>query len=94
MLLLIVVGGKEYHYKTYYLSSDVNEPYNNQEILAEDYNGGNDYFVPLTANEREEMKEMLRTTLRETKKCPSQQYHCWQSEISRSLSLPFLARGW
>ncbi len=67
VISLIVVGGKEYHYKTYYLSSDINDTKNNQEILAEDKDGGNDYFVPLTADEREEMKEMLRTTLRETK---------------------------
>ena len=51
----------------------------NQEIFDIDNNGGDiltnseeesptdDYFVPLTADEREDMKEMLRSTLRETK---------------------------
>jgi hypothetical protein len=68
VILLTIVGGKEYHDKIYYLSSDVNnDPDNNQEILADDTGGGDDYFVPLTADEREEMKERLRATLRETK---------------------------
>lgn len=65
----LVVGGREYMNRRYSLSSsDVSGIDNTQHIFAEDIkDDGGDYFTPLTADEREEMKEMLRSTLRETK---------------------------
>ena len=66
----LVVGGREYMNRRYSLSSssDASSIDNNQQIFTEDNNDdGGDYFTPLTADEREEMKEMLRSTLRETK---------------------------
>lgn len=65
----LVVGGREYMNRRYSTnSSDVSGIDNTQQIFAEDIkDDGGDYFTPLTADEREEMKEMLRSTLRETK---------------------------
>lgn len=69
---LFVLGSRQYHNKIYSVNnSGVNDLENNsnQEIIFDEANdeGNNDFFVPLTADEREDMKEFLRSTLRETK---------------------------